>query len=226
MALAAASCQNMPEVVGGEGKVVLALVIPGGTTISSVSWVVSSSTSQQLAAGTTNTSRTGATASFVVGVPASTGDTVTMSAVTSAGITCAGTSSSFDVAANQTKAVSVNLNCAASVPDGGLGSLVVTGTVVAGDSCPTLTAWMLSPQTAAANGGQIDVSVVAADADSGDTLSYSWSAGAGTFADSTAAATTYSCGASGNQTLQVSVSDNHTPTPCTINISFPSVSCN
>jgi hypothetical protein len=227
VALTAASCQNMPEVVGGEGKVILALVLPGGTTISSVSWTVESSANQPLASGTINVSRTGATASFAAGVPASSGDKVTMTAVTSAGITCTGTSSAFDVVANQTTPpVSVNLNCAASVPDGGLGSLVVTGTVVAGDSCPTLMAWTTSPQVAAANGGQIDVSVTAVDSDSADVLSYAWSAGAGTFAAPTAASTTYTCGAAGTQTLQVSVSDNHMPTPCTVNISFPSISCN
>jgi hypothetical protein len=224
-AVTSASCQNSPEVVGGEGRVVMALTAPDGTTISSVSWVVASSSNQTLASGTTNTSHAGATASFIVGIPAGTGDVVTMTAVTAGGTTCSGTSNPFDVTANHTASVSVTLNCSPTVADGGLGSVVVTGTVVAGDNCPTLTGWMISPQTAMANGGTVDVSVTAADADTGDHLSYAWSATAGTFASATSAATTYTCGAAGTETLHVVVSDDHTPTPCSINIAFPSIAC-
>jgi len=228
VALTSASCQNSPGVVGGAaGHVVMALSVPGGLNISSVTWVVLSSSNDTLASGTTNTSRVGATASFIVGIPPGTGDVVTMTATTDKGTMCTGTSNAFDVAANQTSSVSITLNCAPSVSDAGsLGSVVVTGTVVAGDNCPTLTGWMISPQTAAANGGQVDVSVTAADADSGDTLTYTWSAAAGSFASASSTMTTYTCGAAGDQTLHVTVSDNHMPTPCTIDIAFPAVACN
>ena len=179
-----------------------------------------------LASGTTNTSRSGATASFAVGLQAGTGDVVTMSATTSTGNTCSGSSAPFNVVANQSSPVSVNLNCAAVVADGGIGSVVVTGTVVPGDSCPVLASWIISPETAAANGGQIDITATATDADSGDTLAYLWSAAAGSFASSTATTTTYTCGAAGSQVLHLAVSDNHTPVPCTIDVAFPAVSCN
>ena len=225
-AMTSASCQNAPEIVGGEGRVVMALSAPDGTTISLVSWSVQSSSNVTLASGTTNTSHTGATASFIAGIPAGTGDVVTMTAVTSGGSTCTGTSSPFNVIANQSTSVNITLNCAPTMTDGGLGSVVVTGTLVAGDSCPTLTSWSISPQTAAANGGQIDVSVVAADADTSDTISYAWSAGAGSFLNATSNSTTYTCATAGTQTLHVHVSDNHTPVPCSIDIAFPSVTCN
>lgn len=219
------SCENSPGILGGEGRVVMALTAPDGTTISSVSWSVASSSNVTLASGTTNTSHTGATASFIAGIPAGTGDVVTMIAVTGGGTTCSGTSSPFNVIANQSTSVNITLNCSPTMTDGGLGSVVVSGTLVAGDNCPTLTGWSISPQTAAASGGQIDISVVAADADTADTVSYAWSATAGSFLNATSAATTYTCAAAGTQTLHVHVSDNHTPVPCSIDIAFPSVDC-
>lgn len=225
-AVALAGCANEPSVLAGpQGHVAVALVIPGGSTISSVSWSIKSSVGQSLASGTTNTSRAGASVSLAVGLPAGQGDTVTMTATTNAGIPCSGTSNPFDVTPNQTSSVSVVLNCGPIVADGGLGSVVITGTLVSGDNCPTLTAWAISPETAAANGGQIDVSATAADADTGDVLTYAWSAVAGSFAAPAATSTTYTCGAAGAQTLHLSVSDNHAPVPCQIDVAFPPVTC-
>jgi hypothetical protein len=227
-AVCGVSCQSQSGGSSGdEAQVVVALNIPGGETISSVSWTVKSSSNQVLAAGTTNTSRSGATASFAVGLQAGTGYVVTMTATTSTGDTCSGFSAPFNVVANQTSPpVSVNLNCGTVATDGGLGSVVVTGTVVPGDNCPVLASWTISPQTAAANGGQIDISATATDADSGDALTYQWSAAAGSFANVSANSWTYTCGAAGNQVLHLTVSDGHTPIPCSIDVAFPAVSCN
>ncbi len=221
------SCQSQSDGWSGdEGRVVLALTLPGGATISSVSWTVKSSSNQVLASGTTNTSRSGATASFAVGLQTGTGEVVTMTATTSTGDTCTGSSAPFNVVTNQTSSVSVNLNCGAVTADGGLGSVVVTGTVVPGDNCPVLASWTISPETAAANGGQVDINATATDADSGDMLTYQWSVAAGSFASSTSTSTTYTCGAAGSQVLHLTVSDNHTPVPCSIEVAFPAVTCN
>jgi hypothetical protein len=226
-ALCGLSCQGQPGSSSAvEGQVILALTIPGGATIASVTWTVESSSNQLLASGMTNTSRSGASASFAVGLPTGTGDVVAMTATTSNGETCSGSSAPFNVVANQTSPVSVSLNCGAVTSDGGLGSVLVTGTVVPGDSCPALASWTISPQTAVANGGQIDIAATVTDADGEDTLSYLWSAVAGSFASSTAAATTYTCGAAGSQLLHLIVSDNHTPIPCSLDVAFPPVSCN
>lgn len=221
------SCQGQ---AGGssadEGQVVLALTIPGGATISSVSWTVRSSSNQLLTSGTTDTSRSGATASFAVGLAAGTGYVVTMTATTSAGETCMGSSAPFNVVANQTSPVSISLNCQAVViADGGFGSVVVMATVVQGDSCPALASWTISPEAAAANGGRIDVSATATDADN-DTLTYQWSAAGGTFANVSATTTTYTCGAAGSQVLHLAVADGHAPVPCSIDVAFPAVTCN
>ena len=228
-AICGVSCQSQSGGLSAdEGQVVLALTLPGGATISSVAWTVKSSSTQVLASGTTNTSRSGATASFGVGLQAGTGYVVTMTATTSAGDTCSGSSAAFNVVANQTSPpVSVNLNCGTIATDGGgLGSVLVTGTVVPGDSCPALASWTISPETAAANGGQIDIAATATDADSGDTLTYEWSAAAGSFVNVNTTSWTYTCGAAGNQVLHLTVSDGHAPIPCSIDVAFPAVSCN
>ena len=221
-------CQDLPSVVSGpEGRVLLALVLPGGgATISNVSWTVKSPSNQVVASGSIDTSRSGASASFALGLANSKGYVVTMAAKTSGGDTCSGSSAPFDVVAGQTTPVSISLICPFVTPDAGLGSILVTGTVVPGDNCPALAFWSTSPETAAANGGQIDVTGTATDADPGDTLTYSWSAAAGSFAAPASATTTYTCGPAGSQVLHLTVSDNHVPTPCWIDVAFPPVSCN
>jgi hypothetical protein len=222
-----ASCENMPSTASGPtGHVNIAFVLPGGAVVSSVAWKVFSSTSAVLASGTINTTNPNSTPTVIVGLPAGTGDTVTMTTTTSNGATCAGTSAPFNVVPGQTiLQVPVTLTCGTVTTDGGFSSVVISGTIVPGDNCPTLVSWSLSPQATAANGGTIDVSGMASDSDNGDTLTYSWSATAGTFVSNTSRATTYTCGAAGTQTLTLSISDNHLPTPCVINVTFPAVDC-
>ena len=147
-----------------------------------------------------------------------------MNATTSTGVTCGGTSAAFDVIAGQTVNVAVGLLCQATVSDAGIGTLVVTGTIVPGDHCPALTSYLINPQAAAAS-DPIEVTVGATDPDSGETLSYLWSATSGTFTSATSAGTQYHCVATGPQTLTVQVTDNHAPLPCTTSISFPSIDC-
>jgi hypothetical protein len=148
-----------------------------------------------------------------------------MTATTSTGATCSGTSAPFDVVVGQTAKIPVTITCGTVVPDGGIGTVVVTGTLVPGDNCPALVSWSISPQQTAANGGTIDVSASASDADVSDTLTYAWAATAGTFTSGSTASTQYTCGAAGTQTLSLTISDNHTPTPCTINVMFPPIDC-
>src|SRR5947209_7201693 len=84
-AMSVAGCDNQASVfLPPQGLVTVALVIPGGATISSVSWAVKSASQQVVASGTANTSRTGATVSLAVGVPPGNADVVTMMATTNA----------------------------------------------------------------------------------------------------------------------------------------------
>jgi len=226
--LGLASCANMPSNVSGpdqKGQIVVALAAPAGIAVSSFSWAVTSSTNQLLASGSTGSVVAGIAPSLIIGLPAAVGDLVSMDATTGSGVHCKGTSNPFNIVAGQTNPVSVNLNCDSSRMDGGTGSIVVTGVLVSGDNCPALSGWTLSPQSAAANGGKIDVSVAATDADTGDTLTYAWSATAGTFVGASLATTQYTCAAAGDQTLSVVISDNHMPSACSITATFPVVSC-
>lgn len=223
--LVASGCGN-----GGngapEGRLEVALALPGGVTVSSVAWKILSSTSVVLASGTVNTTDPKATPSVNVSVPTGNGDTVTMTTTTSQGISCSGTSAPFNVTVGQPALVPVTITCGNVSSDAGPpGSVVITGTVVPGDSCPVLSSWQISPQMTSASGGQLDVSVMASDADSGDALAFAWTATAGSFLAASSATTKFVCGAAGSQILTVAISDNHSPTPCTINVSFPAVDC-
>jgi hypothetical protein len=213
------------QIGGGEvGQVQLALTLPDSTTIDSVAWKVLSSTNTVMASGTLNTSGT-RMASFISSLAASTGDTVNMTATTSGGVACAGTSTAFDVVAGQATMVNVNITCDGSGGGtGNLGSIEVSATVVPGDQCPTLTGWFITPQSTTGS-NPIDVSVTASDADVGDTVTFAWTATSGTFASATSAMTQYTCAGLGSQTLSVAISDNHMPTPCTTHVTFPTVSC-
>jgi hypothetical protein len=216
-------CSPSGNAEGPTGEVELALSLPDGTSVTSVSWKILSASNATLVSGTLNTSGS-QRPSFIASLVAGTGDTVSMDATTSTGVSCTGKSAPFDVVAGQAVNVAVNVLCGGTSSDAGIGSVVVSGTIVAGDHCPTLTSWLVSPQAAAAP-DPIDVTVGASDQDTGDTLSYAWSATAGTFTTATSATTQYHCAATGSQTLTVQVTDNHTPTPCTTSIAFPTVDC-
>jgi hypothetical protein len=205
------------------GTMKLALTLPSGATVNSVHWEIDSSTGAVLRSGTINTSDKNATPSVDTSCPAGTGDRVTLTATTSDGTSCTGTSAPFNVVAGASVGVNVTLLCGGGVPTQNNGSVIVNGTIIEGDNCPLLTSWVASPlQTSV--GGAIDVAATAVDADVRDMLTYSWSAPTGTFANPMAATTQFICGAGGPVTLTVVVSDNHSPTPCTTSMTFP-VTC-
>ena len=186
--------------------------------------VLASDNTTVLATGPINTTDKGATPSVDVSVIASMNDTVKLHAVTSANVTCDGVSAVFNVVAGQnTPLIGVNLICGGSQNKTVSGSLIVNGTVTVGDNCPVLSSWMASPLTTS-TGGQIDVSAAATDADATDTVTYAWTATAGTFVAPGSATTKYNCSVGGAQTLTVTVSDNHGATPCTAVQTFP-VNC-
>ncbi|HVU49499.1 MAG TPA: hypothetical protein VHL80_02370 [Polyangia bacterium] len=223
-ALLSLNCAGDKAPGGDLGEMRLALTLPDGESVSSVSWQVLSSSSAVVASGMLNTSGN-RSISFISSMPPGMGDTVTMSAMTSTGVSCMGTSSAFNVVAGQSVPVSVNLQCDVSPGDGGvLGSVVVSGAIVPGDHCPTLASYFISPQGTMGS-TPIDVTVTGADSDPGDTLTYAWTASSGTFANAAVATTEYTCGATGMQTLTVAITDDHAPTPCTTHVTFPAVDC-
>jgi hypothetical protein len=192
----------------------LALTLPSGAMIRTLSYQVLASDHSVLVTGTMDVSDATSAPTIRASVPHGKGDTLVMSALTSEGAICSGTSAPFDVKPNKTAFVSVTLVCGEVLPAQTRGTVIATGTVVAGNTCPVLTSWVTSPlQTSA--GAAVDVAANAADPDAGDALTFLWSASAGTFTQPTARSTRYVCGAPGIQTITVQVSDNHMPSPCT-----------
>jgi hypothetical protein len=223
-ALLSLNCVGEKAPEGDLGQMRLALTLPDGESVSNVSWKVFSSSNAVVASGSLNTSGS-RTISFISSMAPGMGDTVEMTAMTSTGVSCMGTSSAFNVVAGQSVPVSVNLQCDVTPSDAGaLGSVVVSGAIVPGDHCPTLSSYFISPQQTMGS-APIDVTVMGGDSDQGDMLTYAWTASSGTFANAAAATTQYTCGATGMQTLTVAITDDHAPTPCTTHITFPAVDC-
>ena len=161
--------------------------------------------------GDINTSDDNSTASVAHSVPASQGDIAILTATTAdaAMIPCSGQSAGFNIVAGQEQGVNVNLICGGSMTATTSGTATVMGTVILGDNCPVLTSWMASPLQTSAPNGLIDVSAAATDADTGELLTYAWTATAGSFTNAAAATTQYKCTTVGMQTLTVTVTDNH-----------------
>jgi hypothetical protein len=209
------------------GNIALALTLPNGYTINSVDYRIHAGMPSGITdvTGSINTSDPNSTASVAHSFPASTGDVVTLTAVTTGGINCTGTSSAFDLTAGGEAHVNVTVLCGSTDqthPNQGNGTVFVNGTftVQNGDICPLLTSWFASPlQTSV--GGTISVGGSAIDGDAGETVAYSWTDGATQFA--TTANASYICGAAGAHTLTLTVTDNHSPT-CSTSISIP-VTC-
>jgi hypothetical protein len=222
-----AGCGRAPH--HDDGQLRLGLT-SAGLTVDSVAWRVQTPAMPPVIvrAGTINTSDANATASVYTSVPAGSGYVAVLTAdivpPTGNPAYCTGTSAPFDVVAGQERMVTVQLVCGGGTPTQGSGSGNINGTVVAGDNCPLLTSWMASPLQVSAPNGLVDVSATATDADVTETLTYQWTATAGTFANAAAPTTKYTCTSAGMQTLTVKVTDNHVPTTCSASQSFP-VNC-
>ncbi|HXJ21189.1 MAG TPA: LamG-like jellyroll fold domain-containing protein [Polyangia bacterium] len=237
VASAALGCSKAPRANSAdpEGELRLGLAV-GGTSIASVHYVIQSSSAPPvtLASGDVNVSGPGGNASVDVALPPGTGCQVTLSAdivpPTGDPNYCNGASARFNVVAGQPTVVNVQMVCG-DILGQSTGQVDVNATVVAGDHCPSLTAAMASPAVTTTPGATIDVSGTASDPDAGDTLTFTWTATAGSFAMPTTAgssgassATTYTCTSGGQQVLTLTVTDNHLPTDCSTSVRFP-VTC-
>jgi cysteine-rich repeat protein len=240
-ALAGVNCSKGPNSGTGDGLVRLALT-SAGLTVTSVQYQIVHSDGSAFAppiAGMINTSDKNSTASVLQSVPASTGDIAKMQATATDGLgnmlSCTGQSMGFTVIAGQQVGVTVNLICGGSQVATGSGSAIVNGTVIAGDNCPVLQTWMAAPLQTSAPTGTINLSGMATDADMGETLTFAWTATAGSFAPAstpgvasgTASSTVYTCTTVGMQTLTLTVTDNHkevtdpNSVDCPVSVTFP-----
>jgi hypothetical protein len=207
---------------GPDGMLSMALTLPTGVTINSVAYTIHSAQPTSPPAdktGSIDTSNSMSTPSVETSFPASTNDTVTLTATTSDGEPCTGTSPAFSVTSNGQALVGVTVTCGLLTPDGGVGSVRVTGMVVDNsDICPVLNAWSVSPLTTGPT-GTINVSSMASDGNAADMLTYKWTAtpaqATDPFTSSTSANTVFNCPGTGNFALTVTVDDHHMPSNCT-----------
>lgn len=182
------------QMVNGSLKV--GLEVAPGVMVSSVDYKI---TGSGMDAMTGTFALNGGQGSGFIGVvdhiPAGTGRQIDLTANASNGTTCKG-SGTFDVQSGETTIIDVILECR----DSG-GTVIVRGTF---EQCPLLKSVSAAPDSVAV-GDKIYLDAVASDP-VGDPLKFAWTATSGTFADASAATTTYTCTQAGTQTITAKVS--------------------
>lgn len=201
LAVFAASCSTNSGESGAAatGSATLSLEVVDGIEFDTVEYEITGGEMEPMG-GSIDTSAPGATASVeVFGIAPGDGYTVTMTATSTDGETSCEGSEDFAVEAGVATDVMVILNCKRPPT---FGALRANGKF---NICTQLTKAIVAP-LATSVGASIDVSAEAVDAE-GDDIEYQWTATAGSFADPTAAVTTYSCDVEGTQSVRVTVSD-------------------
>jgi alpha-tubulin suppressor-like RCC1 family protein len=179
------------------GDVSLGLVLPDGSSVSSVEFVVTRN-GVEVQTGSMAVGSDGRASVLIGGLAAGTGYHVKLSAARDAGSSCQG-ETDFTVYESQTTDVNVVLQCSELTVDG---NISINGSF---NICPKVTSTTVSPVTVAV-GNSAELTVTARDRD-GDALSYVWTANDGTFSAPTSTSTQYTCASVGEKTLTVSFSD-------------------
>ncbi len=231
-AMACSGSRNQQSVEHAEntGTVGLSLQVAAGLSISQVNWTIHNPS--LLAAdmtGTVDVSQS-QTIQFVVGgLPAGGGYTVTLSATTSTGLSCGG-SSAFSITASSTSNVTANVVCyAASVDAGNAGSATIGGSVSVANECAAVSTLSASPSSANV-GGVIGLLAQGVDrAGSSSDVSFSWAitggTGSGTLSGTAAANPTFICMTPGPVTVTVSASISDGGANCTNNTASIALTC-
>jgi cysteine-rich repeat protein len=182
------------------GSVRLAIAVAPGLDIESVAYSIQVPEHEALQ-GTLAVEADGAVRGTVADVPAAEGVVVSLTAGNAAGVTCSG-EGTVSVRAGEVSNISIGLQCRLppGMPSPTTGSIAISGSF---NACPKVLAASADPTSTETTSA---VTANAEDAD-GNTLTFKWSAGAGSFADDTVASTTYTCGATGEQMLSVTVDD-------------------
>ncbi len=217
---AAVNCSKSPTEETGDLK--LALTLPGGIQINTVTYQVTSSGGATLLSGSFDVSNPSATPSLDLVLPPASGDRITLTATSVSPLpvqTFTG-SATFNVVSGGVTTVPVTLTNTL-VPVTPPGTVLVNGVIVAGNNPPVITSVVVAPATQGINAA-IGVTVTATDADAGDTLTFAWTATPdGTFVNPALASTSYSSATGGTKTLRITVTDNHAPTPASTFIDLP-----
>ena len=206
LAITFAGCAGDAAAPGPANRIDLRVVVVGSSEVASVEFQLSCDSGFTLS-GELNVveDRMPPVWATIMDVPA--GDcTVTLIAYDEAGLALCTGSRDVTVVPGTTTKVDILLMCM----EGGLdelGNVDIDATfeTVDGNRCPRLHTLNAVPDEIL-RGGSSEVSVLASDED-GDELTTALTATSGFFADASAPSTTYSCGASGAQTIRVLVSD-------------------
>jgi hypothetical protein len=185
------------------GAVGIALTLPGGATIGTITFAISG---PHAYSGTQDVSGAGSTFAFVVSnVAPGAGYTITLGATTPDGaVACTGTSSTFAVAANQTTAVNVLLACTTTLEAG-----AVLVDVVPFDCASWHTA-VAYPSTAT-TGSSVSLAAWASALDP-SAVTYLWTAPTGTLTNATSPNATFTCPATpGSVSVTLLVGDGPVP---------------
>ena len=172
-----ASHGGSPTVIGtsnaGTGTVGLALNLPGGAQVNSVTYDLLNSGGTPVSLpsapnpGTVNVSNSASIDFQLGGVPAATGDSISLTASIAGGGTCQGSASGINVTAGATTTVTVQMLCSVSGPDAG--NLFVTG---ATSYCGTWTS--LSTNSSEVYVGESLVLTATATGPNPSNLGYTW----------------------------------------------------
>jgi surface-anchored protein len=183
------------------GEVSLALELPDGSELTDVHWEISGGGLTAPRAGSIAVEDAGAKISALIGgLPAGTGYRITLTALSSQGVTCTGTAT-FAIQARKITAVHPVISCRGQASGG---SLKVNGEL---NQCPVIEGVSASPLEVEV-GGTIRLEAEVSDAD-GDALTYAWSASSGSLSVVDAASTELTCTAAGSVVLALTADDGH-----------------
>lgn len=211
----AAGCATGPD--PAKGSMSLELVLAPGVMIDTVSWMISNPPTGYSRSGTVDVRFSDMLAFQVGEIPAGSGYTIALSAMSVDGaFRCAG-SAEFEVGAQGTTPVNVVLYC--SPAPGDEGTVVVTGTT---QICANLSALEASPLETAVG---TPIALSATGSAGPLSVSYRWTATAGTFDDPEREKPTFTCPATpGPVTISVTVAPG-APSCSTVTTGSVTVTC-
>ncbi len=206
------------------GTVGMKLTLPGGVTVSTVSYTITGPNSFTQSGSVSVQNST--TISFTVGgLPPGNNYSIAMSAVSTDGsVTCTGTAT-FAVVARTTTPVSDTLQCNSGVAEAG--AIQVNGSTYACAS--TYPGSISAMPSSTVVGGTVALTAAPASAPNANALTYTWSAPSGAFSAPNSASTNFTCATPGQVALTVTVADGPVPdgaAPCAASTATVTVTCN
>jgi len=198
LACSAGSTPAPQTKMGDMGKVSLALTVPGGFSLSSVSYVISGGPTAK--SGTIDVSQSSTIRAVIGGLLAGPGYILDVSAMADASDACAGTAGPVTVDENATVSITVVLTCHRRQDTG---SIAINGTV---DVCPGVDSIVASPAEVLVGR---DVTIVASagpdESAVGFPLAYNWTG----VTSSSGGTATFHCSAAGAFPVVLSVTNSN-----------------